>query len=92
MHSTRICRALFLDRDLWTFPNILAGRRIIPEFIQSEFTVENVAGEALAIIRDEGAAGRQRVELKELRDLLYRPDCLERSAQLVVETAEKGDN
>jgi len=88
----KISKALFLDRELWTFPNVLAGRRIIPEFIQSNFTVENVAGAALELLRDEDAQLRQRTELLELRDLLYRPDCLEHSAELVVETVEKGDN
>jgi lipid-A-disaccharide synthase len=85
----RICRALFLDRELWTFPNVLTGRRVIPEFVQNEFTVENVAGAAIELLRDDAAKQKQKTELKELRDLLYRPDCLEHSAKLVVETTEK---
>jgi lipid-A-disaccharide synthase len=84
----RICKALFYDRELWTFPNVLAGRQVIPEFIQSDFNAENVAGAVLELLRDDDARRRQRAELKALRDMLYRPDSLERSAQLIIDAAE----
>lgn len=88
----RLGKAIFQDREHWTFPNILAGKEVIPEFIQTACTVENIAGAALDLLRDDDARLKQKEELGNLRDILYRPDCLERSAQLVVETAEKYGN
>jgi hypothetical protein len=51
--------------------------------------VENIAGAAIELLRDKEARLKQREELLELRELLYRPDSLEHSARLVIETAEK---
>lgn len=87
----RISKALFVDREHWTFPNILADKQVIPEFIQSDFNVENVAGAAIELLRDTDARLKQKEELKKLRDILYRPDCLQRSAKLIIETVEKQD-
>ncbi len=85
----RISTALFLKRELWTFPNILAGRQIIPEFIQSKMTVENISREALKLLSDEDVGIQMRRELRELRDMLYKPDCLEHSAELIIGVVEK---
>ena len=88
----RIAKTVFQDREHWTFPNILAGKEVIPEFIQTVCTVENIAGAALELLRDNDARLKQKEELGKLRNILYRPDCLEHSAQLVVDTAEKYDD
>ena len=42
-------------------PNLIAGRRVVPELIQSGFTAENVVRELTAIIAD-GPVRRQMQE------------------------------
>jgi len=51
-------------------PNILAGRRIVQEFIQHEATPDNIAGEIGKILGDEAYAGEMRQALREVKNLL----------------------
>jgi len=46
--------------DTFAMPNLIAGRKIVPELIQNDFTAENVARELNAIIPD--GAARQQME------------------------------
>jgi lipid-A-disaccharide synthase len=57
--------------DTFAMPNLIAGRRIVPELIQGRFTAENVVRELEAII-PEGAARRQMLaDLREVREKLH---------------------
>jgi lipid-A-disaccharide synthase len=47
--------------------NLIAGRKIVPELIQGEFTAERVAGEIRAIVADGPARRQMRLELDEVR-------------------------
>jgi lipid-A-disaccharide synthase len=56
--------------DTFAMPNLIAGRRIVPELIQSGFTPDNVVRELNAII-PEGTARRQMLaDLQEVREKL----------------------
>jgi lipid-A-disaccharide synthase len=46
--------------DTFAMPNLIAGRKIVPELIQKDFTAQNVFRELNAIIRDGSA--RQQME------------------------------
>jgi lipid-A-disaccharide synthase len=57
--------------DTFAMPNLIAGRRIVPELIQGGFTAENIVRELRAII-PEGAARRQMLaDLREVREKLH---------------------
>ncbi len=43
--------------------NLVAGRRIVPEFIQNEMTAARLADEALRLLDDEAARQKMRREL-----------------------------
>ena len=49
--SYLIARVL-VDMDVVGMPNILAGERIVPEFLQDEVTAEHLAAETCAILKD----------------------------------------
>jgi lipid-A-disaccharide synthase len=56
--------------DTFAMPNLIAGRRIVPELIQGGFTAENAVRELNAIM-PEGAARRQMMaDLQEVREKL----------------------
>ncbi|HLY97818.1 MAG TPA: lipid-A-disaccharide synthase [Candidatus Angelobacter sp.] len=56
--------------DTFAMPNLIAGRKIVPELIQNDFTPEKVTTELAAIIPD-GARRRQMIrDLGEVRERL----------------------
>jgi len=63
--------------------NLIAGRAIVPELIQSEFTPERVAAEALAILGNPERAARMRADLAEVRKRLGAPGASARAAAVV---------
>ena len=70
-------------------PNIVAGRRVIPELLQDEATPQRMA-ETLARLIPDGAPRREMIAaLGEVRARLGTPGAVERVAQLVRKTAER---
>jgi lipid-A-disaccharide synthase len=63
--------------------NLIAGRRVVPELIQSDFTPERVAEEALALLGDPARAGRMREDLAEVRRRVGEPGASARAAEIV---------
>jgi lipid-A-disaccharide synthase len=64
--------------------NLIAGRAVVPELIQDDFTAERVASEAESLLSDSGQ-GQARVEemkrgLGEVKNLLGPPGAVERAA------------
>ena len=46
----------FVRVDTFAMANLVAGRRVVPELIQDDFTPEAVAEHAIALLRDQGRA------------------------------------
>ena len=72
--------------------NLIAGREVVPELIQNDFTAERVAGQTLRLLRDPTAAAAMRADLAEVRRKLGPPGAVERAADaiaaLLAETGE----
>ncbi len=64
--------------------NLIAGRRVVPELIQKEFTAERVAQEVLHQLRDAQARCDLRKGLAEVRERLGPPGAVQRAADAVV--------
>ncbi|HEY7788855.1 MAG TPA: hypothetical protein VIF33_10010 [Casimicrobiaceae bacterium] len=62
-----------------TLPNLIAGRRVVPELLQYDFTPERLLEESKTLLDDAGAAA-QADGYREVRALLGPPDSLERIA------------
>jgi lipid-A-disaccharide synthase len=60
-----------------TLPNLVAGRSIVPELLQYDFTPERLLEESRTLLDDAGAAS-QATGYREVRALLGPPDALDR--------------
>jgi lipid-A-disaccharide synthase len=65
--------------------NLIAGRRVVPELEQRDFTPERVAAEALRLLSEPGEAEAMRRELLRVRELLGHPGASARAAEAVAE-------
>jgi lipid-A-disaccharide synthase len=63
--------------------NLIAGRRVVPELIQHDFSPERVAGEILRLLRDPKAREELRAGLAEVRQALGPPDAVDRAADFI---------
>lgn len=71
-----------------SWPNILAGKRVVPELLQEEASGEAIARETLRLLDDPACAGVMTQELARARGALGAPGALERAARLVIEVAD----
>jgi lipid-A-disaccharide synthase len=74
----------FVNLDTFAMVNLIAGKRIVPELIQDEFTPEAVAAEAIAMLTDPGRAARIREQLAEVRRKLGEPGATRRAAEAIL--------
>jgi lipid-A-disaccharide synthase len=71
----------------YAMANLIAGRRVVPELIQEDFTPEAAAGEALKVLRDPAHAARVRADLAEVRARLGDAGASRRAAEAVLDAA-----
>jgi lipid-A-disaccharide synthase len=93
----RVSRLTYaLGRPLVSVPhfamvNLVAGRAIVPELMQSDFTPERVAAEAIDILNNPARYERTRQDLAEVRRQLGEPGASARASALVAETLGRGE-
>lgn len=63
--------------------NLIAGRRVVPELIQNDFTAVKLSGEVLRLLRDSHARHELRAGLAEVRQRLGPPGAVERAADAI---------
>src|SRR5690606_23778269 len=68
----------FVKVDTFGMVNLIAGRRIVPELIQHDFTPERVADAAVPLLMDQSRAAAMRHALQEVREKLGAPGASER--------------
>ena len=73
----------FVHVDRYAMPNLVAGRLVVPELIQADFTPERVTEEALSLLEDEARADAMRRDLAEVRLKLGGPGASLRAAAIV---------
>jgi len=64
--------------------NLIAGREVVRELIQADFTPERVCAEVLGLLDDPARLARVRVELAEVRTRLGQPGASARAADVVL--------
>jgi lipid-A-disaccharide synthase len=77
----------FVQVDTFAMANLVAGRTIVPELIQDDFTPEAVATHALTLLCDAAAAARMRADLAGVKARLGTAGASRRAAQAVIEVA-----
>jgi lipid-A-disaccharide synthase len=85
--TARLAKPLVRTKH-FSMVNLIAGRAVVPELIQDDFTSKRVAEEAAKLL-DPSAGGKARVEemkraLAEVRKLLGPPGAVERAADAIV--------
>ena len=70
-------------------PNIVIGRRILPELIQDEVTADNVSKAAISLMLDEPVRSLARTDLQEVRVKLGDPGAVRRVAGIVLDVAAR---
>ncbi|HEY1421808.1 MAG TPA: lipid-A-disaccharide synthase [Candidatus Acidoferrum sp.] len=63
--------------------NLIAGREVVPELIQKDFTPEGVTAEVLRLLREPDGVSAMRAELAEVRRKLGPPGAVERAADAI---------
>ncbi len=64
---TSLISKFIIEAEHIGLPNVIAGRRIVPEFIRGDFKPELIAGEALSILNDPAKQRQMREELAKVR-------------------------
>jgi lipid-A-disaccharide synthase len=77
----------FVQVDTFAMANLVAGRKIVPELIQDDFTPQAVADHALPLLRDRAAADRMRADLRAVHEKLGAPGASRRAATAVLRVA-----
>jgi lipid-A-disaccharide synthase len=66
-------------------PNVLAGRKLLPELLQNETTPENIAEAACGMLADADAYEKLSGELLELRGILHKSEGMKELAGVALE-------
>ncbi len=75
--------------DHFGLPNVVAGRRIVPEFLQEMATPQALADEALHVLNDASYAEGMKEGLKTVQAKLGDPGCSTRVAKMLFNMLER---
>jgi len=79
----------FVRVDTFAMANLVAGRQVVPELVQDDFTPDAVARHALALLQDPRAADAMRAELRTVKTRLGTPGASRRAAEAVLSVAAR---
>jgi lipid-A-disaccharide synthase len=80
----------FVRVNTFGMANLVAGRTIVPELIQDDFTPERVAAETVRYLTDPAHAAATRADLAAVRAKLGEPGASGRAADAVLRVARAG--
>lgn len=80
----------FVHVSTYAMANLVAGRRIVPELIQDDFTATAVCAEAVRMLIDRQYAQTIRADLRAVRQRLGGPGASRRAAESVLALARRG--
>jgi lipid-A-disaccharide synthase len=69
--------------------NIIAGRRVVPEFIQFQATPKKICDQILSLLSDRERMEETRNALSEVRSRLGNPGASRRAAEIILNLSEK---
>lgn len=73
-------------------PNIIAGKEVIPELLQSDVSADNIVEHMLPLLDDLKENEHMRQELRTVRDKLGKPGAVKRVAELIYSLGKENSN
>ena len=80
--TAAIARVL-VRTPMFAMVNLIAGKRVVPELVQNDFTPERLARETVRLLDAPEARAEMRRGLAEVREKLGPPEAVERAADLI---------
>ncbi len=81
--ATALVARRLVRTPFFAMPNLIAGRRVVPELIQNDFTPERVAEEARRLLDSREEREKMKRDLGEVRSKLGPGDAIERAADII---------
>jgi lipid-A-disaccharide synthase len=69
--------------QMFAMVNLIAGKRVVPELVQNDFTPERVANEVTRLLDSEEVRSEMRRGLASVREKLGPPGAIERAADII---------
>ena len=79
----------FVTVDMFAMPNLVAGRRIVPELIQDDFTPQRVAAEVVPLLTDRARHSEMSAALRQVKAQLGAPGASGRAADAVLDVLRR---
>ena len=83
---------LLVRTSMFAMVNLIAGKHVVPELVQKDFTPERVAQEAARLLDSPEARNEMRKGLAEVREKLGPPGAIDRAADIIVEMLRQSAN
>jgi lipid-A-disaccharide synthase len=80
---TAVIARCLVRTPMFAMVNLIAGKRVVPELVQEDFTPERVASEVARLLDSPEARAEMRKGLAEVREKLGPPGAVERAADLI---------
>ena len=79
----------FVHVDTFAMANLVAGRQVVPELVQDDFTPEAVADQAISLLQDPSRAAAMRAELRTVKSKLGERGASGRAADAILAVARR---
>jgi lipid-A-disaccharide synthase len=73
----------FATTEVYCLANLVAGKRVVPEFVQDQATAENIGGFMVRLLENEPERARMREELRQALSTLGELDAYQEAAKSV---------
>lgn len=83
---------LLVRTPMFAMVNLIAGKRVVPELVQHDFSPERVASEAIRLLDSPEARAEMQRGLAEVREKLGPPGAIDRAADIIVSMLNASKN
>ena len=83
---------IFVKIKYFSLPNILVDKQVLPELLQDEVNGENIARLASDLYKDTESAKKVKEELLMVKEKLGSPGVADKTAELILQTADRFKN
>ena len=78
--------------QFFSMVNLIAGRAVVPELIQKDFTPERVSREIVGLLQNQAAREAQQASLAQVRERLGLPGAVDRAADSILQLLRRPGN